>query len=76
MNRRTPAHHRTQSAALSRDLDTLNRYSTKVHLPLLLIDEVDNIMHYPHEEIVGMLRDIADNTVAAVVLVGMQDLRD
>jgi len=57
-------------------LDTLNRYTTKVHLPVLLIDEVDNIMHYPHEEIVGMLRDIADNTVAAVVLVGMQDLRD
>lgn len=57
-------------------LDTLNRYTTKVHLPVLLIDEVDNIIHYPHEEIVGMLRDIADNTVSAVVLVGMQDLRD
>lgn len=57
-------------------LDTLNRYTTKDHLPVLLIDEVDNIIHYPHEEIIGMLRDIADNTVAGVILIGMQDLRD
>jgi len=56
-------------------LDTLNRYTTKDHLPILLIDEVDNIIHYPHEGIIGMLRDIADNTVAGVVLIGMQDLR-
>ncbi|NLK49028.1 MAG: ATP-binding protein [Candidatus Cloacimonetes bacterium] len=57
-------------------LDTLNRNTTKDHLPVLLIDEVDNIIHYQHEGIIGMLRDIADNTVSSVVLVGMQDLRD
>lgn len=57
-------------------LDTLNLHTTRAHMPLILIDEVDNIIHYPHEEIIGMLRDIADNTVAAVVLIGMQDLRD
>ncbi|MDD3536188.1 MAG: ATP-binding protein [Candidatus Cloacimonetes bacterium] len=57
-------------------LDTLNRNTSKTHLPVMLIDEVDNIIHYPHEEIIGMLRDIADNTVASVVLIGMQDLRD
>jgi len=57
-------------------LDTLNRHTTRMHLPVILIDEVDNIIHYPHEEIVGMLRDIADNTVASVVLVGMQNLRE
>lgn len=57
-------------------LDTLNLHTTKAHMPLILIDEVDNIIHYPHEEIIGMLRDIADNTVAAVVLIGMQDLRE
>lgn len=64
-------------ARLFRDiLDTVNRHTTKDHMPLILIDEVDNIIHYPHEEIIGMLRDIADNTVAGVVLVGMQDLRE
>jgi Cdc6-like AAA superfamily ATPase len=57
-------------------LDTINGNTTKDHMPLIIIDEVDNIMHYPHEEIIGMLRDIADNTVAGVVLVGMQDLRE
>lgn len=57
-------------------LDTLNSHTSKAHMPLILIDEVDNIIHYPHEEIIGMLRDIADNTVAAVVLIGMQDLRE
>jgi len=45
-------------------------------MPVIIIDEVDNIIHYPHEEIIGMLRDIADNTVATVVMVGMQDLRE
>lgn len=57
-------------------LDILNRNTTRVHMPVILIDEVDNIIHYPHEEIIGMLRDIADNTIAAVVLIGMQDLRE
>jgi len=57
-------------------LDTLNVHTTKLHQPVILIDEVDNILHYPHEEIIGMLRDIADNTVASVVLIGMQDLRE
>lgn len=57
-------------------LDTINIHTSRAHMPLILIDEVDNILHYPHEEIIGMLRDIADNTVAAVVLIGMQDLRD
>lgn len=57
-------------------LDTINKNTTKLHMPLILIDEVDNIIHYPHEEIIGMLRDIADNTVAGVVLIGMQDLRE
>jgi DNA transposition AAA+ family ATPase len=57
-------------------LDTLNLHTTKLHQPVILIDEVDNIIHYPHEEIIGMLRDIADNTVASVVLIGMQDLRE
>jgi len=57
-------------------LDTLNIHTTKLHQPVILIDEVDNILHYPHEEIIGMLRDIADNTVASVVLIGMQDLRE
>lgn len=64
-------------ARLFRDiLDTLNLHTTRLHQPVILIDEVDNIIHYPHEEIIGMLRDIADNTVASVVLIGMQDLRE
>lgn len=57
-------------------LDVLNRNTTRIHMPVILIDEIDNIIHYPHEEIIGMLRDIADNTVAVVVLIGMQDLRE
>lgn len=57
-------------------LDLLNLHTSKLHQPVILIDEVDNIIHYPHEEIIGMLRDIADNTVASVVLIGMQDLRE
>ncbi len=64
-------------ARLFRDiLDTINLNTSKDHMPVIIIDEVDNIIHYPHEEIIGMLRDIADNTVASVVLVGMQDLRE
>jgi Cdc6-like AAA superfamily ATPase len=64
-------------ARLFRDiLDTINLNTSKDHMPVIIIDEVDNIIHYPHEEIIGMLRDIADNTVAGVVLVGMQDLRE
>lgn len=57
-------------------LDSINLHTTKAHLPVIIVDEVDNILHYRHEDIVGMLRDIADNTVASVVLVGMQQLRD
>ncbi|MDD2230277.1 MAG: ATP-binding protein [Candidatus Cloacimonetes bacterium] len=64
-------------ARLFRDiLDTINLNTSKNHMPVIIIDEVDNIIHYPHEEIIGMLRDIADNTVATVVMVGMQDLRE
>jgi len=57
-------------------LDSINLHTTKAHLPVIIVDEVDNILHHRHEDIVGMLRDIADNTVASVVLVGMQQLRD
>ena len=57
-------------------LDLINVNTTRMHQPMIFIDEVDNILHYPHEEIIGMLRDIADNTVASVILVGMQNLRD
>lgn len=57
-------------------LDLINLNTTREHQPVIFIDEVDNILHYPHEEIIGMLRDIADNTVASVILVGMQNLRD
>lgn len=57
-------------------VDTLNSHTTEFHMPVIIIDETDNIIHYKHEEIIGMLRDIADNTIAAVVLVGMQDLRE
>ncbi len=57
-------------------IDLLNTHTTREHMPVIIIDETDNIIHYRHEEIIGMLRDIADNTVASVVLVGMQDLRE
>ena len=57
-------------------VDLLNTCTTKDHMPVIIIDETDNIIHYRHEEIIGMLRDIADNTLASVVLVGMQDLRE
>ncbi|HQO68622.1 MAG TPA: AAA family ATPase, partial [Candidatus Syntrophosphaera sp.] len=57
-------------------VDLLNTCTTKDHMPVIIIDETDNIIHYRHEEIIGMLRDIADNTIASVVLVGMQDLRE
>ncbi len=56
-------------------VDLINEYTTDGAMPVIFIDEVDNIIHKPHEEIVGMLRDIVDNTAAVVMLVGMQDLR-
>lgn len=68
---------RGHKARLFRELlDTLNTYTTTSHLPLIIVDETDNILHYRNEDIVGMLRDIADNSVTSVVLVGMQNLRD
>ncbi|MDP3115067.1 MAG: ATP-binding protein [Candidatus Cloacimonadaceae bacterium] len=65
----------TRSALFYRCLDILNENTMPNHLPLLFIDEVDNIVHEKHEGIVGMLRDIVDNSAAIVILVGMQDLR-
>ncbi|MDD3633303.1 MAG: ATP-binding protein [Candidatus Cloacimonetes bacterium] len=57
-------------------LDLINNNSNANSAPIIFIDEVDNIIHYPHEEIVGMIRDIADNTIATIILVGMQNLRE
>lgn len=65
----------TKAKLFRQILDTLNANTSNKHLPMILVDEVDNILHFPHEDIVGMLRDIADNTVASVILVGMQNLR-
>ncbi len=56
-------------------VDLINHETSSGIMPVIFIDEVDNIIHKPHEEIVGMLRDIVDNTAAVVMLVGMQDLR-
>ncbi len=56
-------------------VDILNHETMAPSMPVIFIDEVDNIIHKPHEEIVGMLRDIVDATAAVVMLVGMQDLR-
>ncbi len=57
-------------------LDLINAHSSSSSAPVIFIDEVDNIIHFPHEEIVGMIRDIADNTIASVILIGMQNLRE
>ncbi len=64
------------STLFNKALDIINANTSQNHLPVIFIDEVDNIIHAPHEEIVGMLRDIVDNTAAVVMLIGMQDLRN
>lgn len=71
-----PALTGSRSTLFNRCLDIINANSTKDHLPVIFVDEVDNIIHSPHEEIVGMLRDIVDNSAAIVMLVGMQNLRN
>lgn len=68
--------HGSASTLFNRVLEIINANSNASHLPVIFIDEVDNIIHYPHENIVGMLRDIVDNTAAVVMLIGMQDLRN
>lgn len=71
-----PALTGSRSGLFNRCLDMINANSSAGHLPVIFVDEVDNIIHYPHEEIVGMLRDIVDNSAAVVMLVGMQNLRN
>ena len=65
----------SKSTLFYRCLDILNENTTREHMPMIFIDEVDNIIHEAHESIIGMLRDIVDNSAAAVVLIGMQELR-
>lgn len=71
----TPYISGSKSTLFNRCVDIINENTTSEHMPVILIDEVDNIIHEAHEGIIGMLRDIADNTAAVVGLVGMQELR-
>lgn len=73
--RENPGIHGSRATLFNLCLDILNANTTLQHIPVLFIDEVDNIIHFPNEEIVGMLRDIVDNSAAVVILIGMQDLR-
>ncbi|HRY83099.1 MAG TPA: AAA family ATPase [Candidatus Cloacimonadota bacterium] len=74
--REFPSTQGSASKLFNQTLDILNANTSQTHLPVIFIDEVDNIIHNPHEEIVGMLRDIVDNSAAIVMLIGMQDLRN
>lgn len=66
----------SRSTLFYRCIDMINENTSTASMPVIMVDEVDNIVHEAHEGIVGMLRDIVDNTAAVVLMIGMQDLKN
>jgi len=68
------------SSLFQKVVDQLNYVTKETHLPVIMVDETDNLFlgrsRREREEKIGLLRDIADQTAATIVLIGMHELRE
>ncbi|MFA5628575.1 MAG: ATP-binding protein [Thiohalomonadaceae bacterium] len=56
--------------------EEINRQTTSDHIPVIFIDEIDYALDRRRDELMGTIRDLVDNTVVTIVMVGEEKARE